>query len=152
MEKPIADTYAEQVRLINPDKPIKCYRNLSRRIDDENGFWSVRQGTVKFHCRMICLTNATFPVNERVRQRVVANKVKEVHAFVCGLLSPEIPSGEIFNVRYNPYQNTKFTTDVGDVEAAEKCCLVKAGSRMMVVASGLKLYHQLTETVETHLL
>jgi hypothetical protein len=51
MSKKIADTFEEQVGLIDPSKPVRCYRNLNRRLNDEAGFWSVKQGgTVKFHC------------------------------------------------------------------------------------------------------
>jgi hypothetical protein len=139
IQKPIANTYKEQVALLNPEKPIKVYRNLNRTFGREKGFWSVRQGTVKFHCQAIFLKNVTFPVNERVRLEVVRDKKKQVHAYVEGFI---IDRPTYFDnceaITYNPYENKKFVCCRGEVKAAEGCMLVRlSGGKMRVYASNI---------------
>ena len=161
MTKKIADTYEEQAGLIDPQKPLRCYRNLNRRLGDEKDFWSVKQGNiVRFHCRCIFLKDVTFPVNERVRLRVIANKRKEVHAFVMGFLT-EAGDAPLFNayckdkqeVTYNPYKSGNFVCERGRVNSAKLCCLIKqeegGAFKMRVYASGIKTFLnlKLTETV-----
>jgi hypothetical protein len=131
MSKPIADTFEEQIKLINPNKPVKVYRNLNRRVEGEDGFWSVKQGTVKFHCRIISLKEANFLVNERVRLRVIENKRKEVHAFVEGYLCDALLIG-CREVTYNPYRGDSFISGNTPVIGANFCTLAKCGNSMKV--------------------
>ena len=153
-QKPIANSYEDQLVLLNPEKPIRVYRNL------HTGLWSVKQGVVRFHTQCIFLKDVTFPVNERVRLRVIANKRKEVHAFVMGFLT-EAGDAPLFNayckdkqeVTYNPYKSGNFVCERGRVNSAKLCCLIKqeegGAFKMRVYASGIKTFLnlKLTETV-----
>jgi hypothetical protein len=156
MTKKIADIYEEQISLIDPKKPLKCYRNLNRRLGDEKDFWSVKQGNiVRFHCRCIFLKDVTFPVNEKVRQRVIANKRKEVHAFVMGFITQtgDAPLFDAYckdkqEVTYNPYKNETFVCEDRKVISAAMCCLVKRGG-MKVFASNILTEQTSSVTIET---
>lgn len=156
MTKKIADIYEEQISLIDPKKPLKCYRNLNRRLGDEKDFWSVKQGNiVRFHCRCIFLKDVTFPVNEKVRQRVIANKRKEVHAFVMGFITQtgDAPLFDAYckdkqEVTYNPYKNETFVCKDRKVISAAMCCLVKRGG-MKVFASNILTEQTSSVTIET---
>ena len=156
MTKKIADIYEEQISLIDPKKPLKCYRNLNRRLGDEKDFWSVKQGNiVRFHCRCIFLKDVTFPVNEKVRQRVIANKRKEVHAFVMGFITQtgDAPLFDAYckdkqEVTYNPYKNETFVCKDRKVISAAMFCLIKQGG-MKVFASNILTEQTSSVTIET---
>ena len=149
MSKPIANSYEEQVALLDPEKPCRAYRNL------HTGLWSVKQGVVRFHTQCIFLKDVTFPVNEKVRQRVIANKRKEVHAFVMGFLT-EAGDAPLFDayckdkqeVTYNPYKNETFVCKDRKVISAAMCCLVKRGG-MKVFASNILTEQTSSVTIET---
>ena len=147
MSKPIVNTYEDQLALLNPEKPVRVYRNL------HTGLWSVKQGVVRFHTNCIFLKDATFPVNEKVRQRVIANKRKEVHAFVFGLICDRpdyfTVGVDCHEVTYNPYKNETFVCKRGKVKSAAMCCLVKQGEKMRVFASSILTEAKASDTIET---
>jgi hypothetical protein len=156
-EKPIADSYHDQIALLNPEKPVRVYRNLNRSFYGEEGFWSVKQGVVRFHCREICLRDVTFPVNERVRLEVVRNKVKQVHAYVQGFICYHLDSFDTsYEVTYDPYKGDKFTSRLGKVKSAERCRLLKRhDGKMRVYASGIlteQVAPVMIDVVPVHLL
>lgn len=107
-------------RAIKSGVPVEVYRNL------HNGMLSVRQqGLVVAHVHTIDLSSVEFKVNEAGRQRVIREKKKNVHAFVCGLMiAANAPSGDNVQrywkrVSYNPYKSGAFmagseTAVVGD--------------------------------------
>ena len=149
MSKPIANSYEEQVALLDPEKPCRAYRNL------HTGLWSVKQGVVRFHTQCIFLKDVTFPVNEKVRQRVIANKRKEVHAFVMGFITQtgDAPLFDAYckdkqEVTYNPYKNETFVCKDRKVISAAMCCLVKRGG-MKVFASNILTEQTSSVTIET---
>jgi len=157
IEKPIADDYRDQLALLNPEKPVRVYRNLQRKFDGENGFWSVKQGVVRFHCQQIFLKNVTFPVNERVRLEVVRDEVKQVHAYVQGFITDRPTYYDGYQeVTYNPYNNKRFVCEHGEVISAETCNLIRlSDGKMRVYASGI-LTEQVTpvmiDQVPVHML
>ena len=149
MSKPIANSYEEQVALLDPEKPCRAYRNL------HTGLWSVKQGVVRFHTQCIFLKDVTFPVNEKVRQRVIANKRKEVHAFVMGFITQtgDAPLFDAYckdkqEVTYNPYKNETFVCKDRKVISAAMCCLIKQGG-MKVFASNILTEQTSSVTIET---
>jgi hypothetical protein len=149
MSKPIANSYEEQVALLDPQKPCRVYRNL------HTGLWSVKQGIVRFHTNCIFLKDVTFPVNEKVRQRVIANKRKEVHAFVMGFITQngDAPLFDAYykdkqEVTYNPYKNETFVCKDRKVISAAMCCLVKQGG-MKVFASNILTEQTSSDTIES---
>ena len=151
MSKPIANTIDEQVALLDINKPVRVYRNL------HSGLWSVKQGSiVRFHCNLIHLRNVRFLVNEKVRQRVIAKKRKEVHAFVEGhICTPAVYfytyEDRWYNkglVRYNPYE-------AGHFMFIGKACKTAGVCRMEKVWDGMKVFGKdiafLQNTVDTEL-
>lgn len=89
-------------REINYDKPVRVYRNL------HNGLLSIKQGTlVVAHADQITLggpDGAHFIISEVVRERVVKNGVKEVHAYAVGRIVEQQHSKDAARIYYNPYK------------------------------------------------
>ena len=97
-------------REINPDVPVKVYKNL------HNGKMSVQQdGVVVAHVDTITLRSVNFKVSESGRQRVLTERKKNVHAFVTGFVvyvnEPVLAATKRLNrrVSYNPYKCGEFT-------------------------------------------
>ena len=90
---------------IDPDRKVDIYFNLHKKI------WSVRQGgKVIAHTNFIQVRDPQFIVNPKGRERVLREKKKNVHAFVRGYVTedlPIFPDRQKF-VSYNPYQNNSF--------------------------------------------
>ena len=150
MSKIIADNFHDQAYLIDVRKPVQVYRNLNRRFDGESGFWSVRQGTVKFHCRTIVLQDAYFIVNEKGRQRVLETKHKTVHAFVRGYLSlvPCFFYEKATQVTYNPYIHKNFVAGETPAVSADYVYLVKQDG-MKVFAENILTEAITSDTIES---
>lgn len=94
-------------RKLNVNKPVQVYRNL------HNGLLSIRQGGVVIgHATHVNLNQVSFKVNEKIRQRVLREKKKYVHAFVLGRVvnfDPcPMPSNDALQVAYNPYKYNSF--------------------------------------------
>lgn len=120
--KPMLNPSSNQMAMIDPTKKVSVYRNLR----DE--CFSVKQGSkVVFHTKAIALKNVTFRVNENARQRVIAKRRKEVHAYVDGFLC-ERDSSIVYlrEVYYNPYTTSKFTIKGSNepCESADRCAMV----------------------------
>lgn len=148
MSKPVYDHYTEQLAALNPEKPVRVYRNL------HTGLWSVKQDRVAFHTNIIYLKNVKFLVNERLRQRVILEKRKNVHAFVSGnICAPaehyDVNHGGLGDaVTYNPYKVAHFTTENGSCDTAKVCMMERLwNGKMMVYAKGIK-FHKSLDTVE----
>ena len=93
--------------MIDFTKPVKVYYNLRKRL------FSVQQGgKVVAHVHSIDLYDVTFKVSEAGRQRVLATKQKNVHAYVVGrALVPGGPARDLdfdYRVSYNPYKAGTF--------------------------------------------
>lgn len=103
-------------RSIDFTQNVEIYKNL------HNGLFSVRQnGLVVAHLESFKLRQVFFKVNESGRQRVLKEKKKNVHAFICGLLDESMinfitPEKEAFflelveatKLYYNPYKTERF--------------------------------------------
>ena len=84
------------------------YRNLRT-----GGFSVKHHGRVVYHAVdiPISISDATFKVNEKSRQRVIKEKQKNVHAYiVCDNfeITPKQNIDKINKVLYNPYQASTF--------------------------------------------
>ena len=107
------------------------YRNLHK------GCWSVRyKGKVVEHAPRLYVDEAEFKVNEAGRQRVIAEKKKNVHAFIVSESRPlrlgTIPFSvqrNLDEVTYNPYQYDSFVwaDDETRAEAPGDLVLTDAG-------------------------
>lgn len=97
-------------RSIDFTKQVKIYKNL------HNGLFSVMQNNlVVAHIESFKMSSVIFKVNESGRQRVIQEKKKNVHAFICGLLQEInctdddlIISNPHTKIRYNPYVSDSF--------------------------------------------
>lgn len=86
---------------------VRVYRNL------HSGNFSVqcaKSGRVIARVDSISLLNATFIVRPAGRKKVLAQKKKNVHAFVVGEISI-MPSSARTQVKYNPYVAGHFWVD-----------------------------------------
>lgn len=113
-------------RQIDFTQQVEIYKNL------HNGLFSIRQnGLVVAHVESFSLIDTSFKVSKAGRQRVIREKKKNVHAFICGKLldvnniSKDNHTFEqmAFNNRlsYNPYRAGCFVhLKQGELENAFK--------------------------------
>jgi hypothetical protein len=98
---------------------VRIYFNLHKKklsVQTKiNGRWKVVN-----HVDSAYLEDVQFKVSEAGRQRVLKNKRKNVHAYVCGTLIDTLPlSGRFPSARYNPYQLEKFECENKSIDRAE---------------------------------
>lgn len=96
---------------------VRVYRNLRR------GDYSVQDAATRRvidHRTELSLTDARFVVSEAGRQRVLATRRKNVHAFIVGELDERTNSAPSYlygdklpgrRVRYNPTRDLTFVED-----------------------------------------
>jgi hypothetical protein len=143
-QKPFTNSFAEQCSLIDPDKPVRVYRNLNAKHNGKKGFFSVKQGsTVRFHTEVIFLKNVTFEVNERLRRQVIETKRKNVHAFVKGTIkqtSDYLKDGVW--TWYNPYNASTFVcTPNAPIYQAYECTLYKWETKMLIAVDKTSAFY-----------
>lgn len=85
---------------------VKVYRNLRTKC------WSIKQKSkVISHQNTLVLKDVVFKVSEKGRQRVLAQKQKNVHAYVCGSWIQEtinLDSQQPVLIKYDPYKHDSF--------------------------------------------
>ena len=88
---------------------VEVYKNL------HTGTWSVRQcstGLVIDHPTSAIISGAEFVVQPSGRDRVLRERVKNVHAFVRGVITQEAtPQDSLLlleEITYNPYKMSSF--------------------------------------------
>lgn len=99
-------------------KKVRIYKNLHKKLyslqEKIDGSWRV-----KHHKEVIVCHNPSFIVYQSGRQRVIREKRKNVHAYICGNVdvSTNISSSELdsmltkfVRVSYNPYKGGTFRT------------------------------------------
>jgi len=106
---PVTDTLKEVRSHIDVSKAVYVYRNLHKRC------FSVKQGgLVRCHTEYMCMKDVKFVVSESGRQRVITEKVKNVHAFVKGMVAETTKDQPFYEDRsynhcsYNPYRGPSF--------------------------------------------
>ena len=89
---------------------VKCYWNLHKNTYSVMAMEGENKGRVIRYDNLINLENASFKVSEAGRQRVLRDRVKNVHAFVIGDMvnSPWEESACDKGVTYNPYTCGEF--------------------------------------------
>jgi hypothetical protein len=106
-------------RELNLEKPVKVFRNLSRKFKGEKVYSIMQGGRTVAHARALMLRDATFHVNENGRQFVITNKKKIVHATVKGFITDSGMGTDATRmverkehlpaiITYNPYTDTHF--------------------------------------------
>jgi hypothetical protein len=104
-------------REIRTTEDVWVYRNLMRT----DGVWYslLQRGLVVAHATDVALSRVRFIVREGGRQRVLAEGVKNVHAFVVGRLwrqdpaSFAVPGAIVCRGRYNPRRAPTFEYEGG---------------------------------------
>jgi hypothetical protein len=94
---------------------VEVYWNFHRKC------WSVRSRSTRrvlYHLNTLSLLDATFHVSEAGRQRVLRERVKNVHAYVRGTLSSTL-AGDT-PVRYNPYRDKFFNDGTNEIRTASR--------------------------------
>ena len=82
---------------------VRCHKNLHR------GDWSITfKGKVVAHMPEIVLANVTFKIRETARQRVIAKRCREVHAWAEGEIALAPARGAPTPISYNPYHDATF--------------------------------------------
>ena len=115
-------TNEQYVNLSSPYHPVEVYKN------NHKGCWSVRDsnsGLVVCYADSVCLRDTKLIVRESSRQKVLANKRKNVHAFIKGYIDifscTATKESYMFShdfgrctkrteVKYNPYKYDSFVT------------------------------------------
>lgn len=74
------------------------------------------------HAQTVSLVDVTFKVSEKGRQRVIKNKRKNVHAYICGTLVEDMPKQDEWMdlITYNPYKLEKFYDGEKYVDKADR--------------------------------
>lgn len=85
-----------------------------------------RSWKVVRHTQHISLENVTFKVSEKGRQRVIKNKRKNVHAYICGTficddtIKRTVQNEWMDLISYNPYKLEKFHDGEKYVDKADR--------------------------------
>lgn len=90
------------LRAIDTTKPVKVYRNRTRKC------WSVMQGgLVVAHTQHVALRDVRLVVGQKSRATVVRKGKRGFHAYAKGYLC-DAPTGKAKPLSYNPFKNTSF--------------------------------------------
>ena len=133
-----SEIYQQLFDMLDPTKIVSVYKNL------HTGLWSIVQsGKVVCHANYIVLRDVRFTVRPSGRARVLAEKRKNVHAFVKGYIVSDparVPdTGDWQAVTYNPYKYgyfyDKYTDERVDNANFVDMCLVNTeyGEPVMAV-------------------
>lgn len=115
---------------------VYVYRNLKHGRHAPPLYSIMRNGRVIDRRPRVLLSDATFVVHEKGRQRVIKEQRKNVHAFVKGRLVDERGGFGIdadsakdlpAKVRYNPYEGPNFTWEGRPVKGARAVLLNERG-------------------------
>jgi len=119
---------------VKDGQSVEVYFNLHKKC------FSVRDRKTRrvvAHTDSISLKNASFHVSEKGRDRVRAEKRKNVHAFVRGLYK-ELDwstNSQWFKVKYNPYEYDRFySEDLNNYVDEAYCVSLNKGT---ILASGI---------------
>lgn len=116
---------------------VRVYRNLHKNTYSIQGR-TPKGWRVIGHADSLYLTGVSFKVYEKGRQRVLATKRKNVHAFLIGTISKGEPWQILHmpRVRYNPYLQTSFELwDGTPIYSAKEAWLTLGG---VYIETGLR--------------
>jgi len=116
-------------------KKVQVYFNLHKKC------YSVRDKKTRLviaHVNNISLVDVSFKVSEKGRQRVLAEKRKNVHAFVEGVVVGfNVFEKPMRSVVYNPYKGANFmlrSSNKAILEASKCYMLVTKGKKARMFA------------------
>lgn len=94
---------------------VFVYFNLHKKCWSVKALEGERKGLVIAHANELALEHCQFKVSEAGRQRVLAERRKDVHAGVVGYVSEGFDPGLCTNpISYNPYKAGHFYNKVTD--------------------------------------
>lgn len=105
---------------LNEGDKVFVYFNLKKKL------FSVRKvstGLVVAHLLKVSLTNARFKVSQKGRQRVLKERVKNVHAGVEGFFTFDNENSLTHSATYNPYKYSSFV-DSKTLERVDNASMV----------------------------
>ena len=105
--------------MIPSGTPVDVYWNLHKDVFSVRSRRREDYGKVIAHVDEFTLSDVKFVVNESGRQRVLAERRKNVHALVRGCWSPGVKVYVTNRVRYNPYEAGTFLTREHNLPIAE---------------------------------
>lgn len=113
---------------------VFVYFNLHKKVWSVKALEGERKGRVIQHAVELKLRDVTFKVSEAGRQRVLAEKRKNVHAGVVGYIADDISEFTMHQqVSYNPYKAGHFYNKASG-EPVYKAPAVYMASRMVWIA------------------
>jgi hypothetical protein len=105
---------------------VEVYWNLHKDCFSVRALSGPQKGRVVAHVQDIDLSDVTFSVQHSGRNKVLATKRKNVHAFVRGIVCAGPPLTAITEeVTYNPYKHAAFVRK-GDGAAVHRANVVQA--------------------------
>ena len=116
---------------------VKVYRNL------KNGLFSVQfGGLVVAHLATVKLTGVQFKVTETARQRVLAQRQRNVHAYAIGTFTTAAQPTATEPISYNPYHAGHFfqVQDHAPIHCATALMLTQGKAYASASADGLSLW------------
>ena len=87
---------------------VEVYWNLHKDLYSVRALTGPNKGRVVAHVEAIDLYDVTFAVQLAGRNRVLAERRKNVHAFVRGIVTAGLPDARYQVVTYNPYKYETF--------------------------------------------
>lgn len=116
---------------------VFVYYNLHRKCWSVKALEGPSKGRVIKHCKELNLVNCTFKVSEAGRQRVLREKVKNVHAGVVGqLTTTSSRSRATTSVNYNPYKYRTFVDEeLYPIHTAKTVCMLIKNNKGVVLAT-----------------
>ena len=114
-------------RTLQEGDKVKVYRNL------HNGAFSIKVGKyIVAHAPTVHVKNAVMQVDEKKRQSVIKNKVKEVHAYITGYFSLDcFNKDSAREMYYNPYKVAYFTDSETETSVQQATSVLCVGSRAL---------------------
>ncbi|RXF11106.1 hypothetical protein EG878_14720 [Enterococcus faecalis] len=122
----------------NEKQMVRVYRNLNKKCISVQ---STKSNLVIAHSQAVSLTDCTFVVRQKGRERVLREKRKNVHAFIKGSIDPDYVEPPLMDrpfirmATYNPYEAPHF------YDVITKQPVFKA-SRAWVLSDGTIFYRE----------
>ena len=114
---------------------VKVYRNL------KNGLFSVQfGGLVVAHLATVQLTGVVFKVTETARQRVLAQRQRNVHAYAIGTYTSAAQPTATEPISYNPYQAGHFFRVEDQAPIHSATAVVLSNGKAYVSAQASQLF------------
>jgi hypothetical protein len=113
---------------------VMVYRNLTKNC------WSIKSlntNRVVCHAMVVFMPFATFKVSEKVRQRVLRERKKYVHAGGIGTPKMFHKGDKFTQISYNPYKHSTFVDLLGNPVHSAKDVVFERDGRVFAYESSM---------------